>query len=191
VGRGRTIGRLAMMVAALAAAPSARGQAIMGPEDVLWPKLVLNGAGHNGPVKALLYSPDGKYLLSAGLDKVVHVWAVDGDRLRLDRTIRPPIRRLNGVIYAVAITRDPVAQDRRLLAVAGLIPEAASWFTASRAATRTARGTSRSTCLPAMMSASRWPSSPDTRWRSSACPSRPTGVTWRRVAMTRRSASGT
>ena len=43
-------------------------------QDFLKPRLVLNGQGHTASLRAMMFSPDGKYLLSGGLDKVVHVW---------------------------------------------------------------------------------------------------------------------
>jgi WD40 repeat protein len=89
------------------------------PQDFLKPRLVLNGQGHSAPLRAMTFSPDGKYLLSGGLDKVVHVWEFRGGRPRLDRTIRPPIYRKGGWIYALALSPVVDAQQQRLLAVAG------------------------------------------------------------------------
>jgi WD40 repeat protein len=88
-------------------------------EDFVKPRLVLNGQGHTASVRTMAFSSDGNYLLSGGLDKVVHVWEFRNGRPRLDRTIRPPINRKGGSIYALALTQDPDAQQQRLLAVAG------------------------------------------------------------------------
>jgi WD40 repeat protein len=97
-------------------APSSHGQAKGLPRDVVDPILVVNGLGHTAPLRALAFTPDGNYLLSGGMDKVVHVWEFRGGRPRLDRTIRPPIRNVSGAVYALAAS---TADDRRLIAVAG------------------------------------------------------------------------
>ncbi len=112
---------LAIIVTILGAARPSRGQEIL-PKDFLEPRLVINGTGHTGPLRSLIYTPDGQYLLSAGLDKVVHVWEVHEKWLRLDRTIRPMIRNATGVIYAMALSPVPDDQGQRLLAIAGRNP---------------------------------------------------------------------
>ncbi len=88
-------------------------------QDFLRPRLVLNGQGHTASLRAMTFSPDGKYLLSGGLDKVVHVWDFRAGRPRLDRTIRPSINRKGGWIYALALAPVADAHQQRLLAVAG------------------------------------------------------------------------
>jgi len=88
-------------------------------QDFLKPRLVLNGQGHTASLRAMTFSPDGRYLLSGGLDKVVHVWDFRAGRPRLDRTIRPPINRRGGWIYALALAPVADAHQQRLLAVAG------------------------------------------------------------------------
>lgn len=83
------------------------------------PLLVVNTGGHSAPVRALAFTPDGTQLLSAGQDKVVHVWEVGGGRPRLARTLRPLIwRAARGTLYAMALA-PPDAQGQQLLAVAG------------------------------------------------------------------------
>jgi WD40 repeat protein len=92
------------------------------PDDFAWPKLVMNGpVGHLGPVNAVIFSPDGKYLVSGGEDKAVRVWEFNDGRPRLDRTIRPPQNRRAGTVHALAITREPDPREKcTLLAVAGV-----------------------------------------------------------------------
>jgi WD40 repeat protein len=90
------------------------------PPDFLSPTLVLNATGHTDEVRAMVFSGDGRYLISGGRDKVVHVWEVNDRRLRLDRSIRPPIRRRGGRVLALALSPVADAQGRRLLAVAGV-----------------------------------------------------------------------
>jgi len=87
---------------------------------------VLNTGGHNAPVRALQFTPDGAELLSAGLDKVVHAWSLRDGRPRLARTLRPPIwRGWRGAIYALALS-PPTALGGgpQLLAVGGFGVEA-------------------------------------------------------------------
>ena len=94
-------------------------------QDFLKPRLVLNGQGHSASLRAITFSPDGNYLFSGGLDKVVHVWAFRAGRPRLERTIRPPILRKGGWIYALALSPVADAQQQRLLAIAGYRRECA------------------------------------------------------------------
>ncbi len=97
------------------------GQAVAQtpPQEFLKPRLVLNGQGHTASLRAMVFSGDEKYLYSAGLDKVVHVWEFRAGRPRLERTIRPPINRRGGWIYAIAIGPSSETPGERLLAVAG------------------------------------------------------------------------
>jgi WD40 repeat protein len=85
------------------------------------PWLTMNAGGHTAAVNALAFTPDSKQLYSAGLDKVVEVWAMaaaarDLRRGRLlEQSLRWPVNRgLRGSIYALA-----VAPNDGLLAVAG------------------------------------------------------------------------
>ena len=89
------------------------------PQEFLKPRLVLNGQGHTASLRAILFSPDGKLLISGGLDKVVHIWDFRAGRPRLDGTIRPPINRRGGWVYALALAPVADAHQQRLLAVAG------------------------------------------------------------------------
>lgn len=90
------------------------------PADFSNPILVLNAQGHTDLVQAMVFSSDGKYLISGGRDKVVHVWEVNDRRLRLDRSIRPPIRRRGGRIHALALSPLADSLGQRMLAVAGI-----------------------------------------------------------------------
>ena len=51
-----------------------------------------------------------------GMDRVVHVWEFRDGQPRLEWTIRPPMGRSTGRVYALAISQ---VGDRRLVAVAG------------------------------------------------------------------------
>jgi WD40 repeat protein len=85
------------------------------------PQLCLNIAGHTAAITAMAFSPDSKFLYTAGLDKAVHVWrlpaqlAVSSDAIGKavlaehlwseERTIRWSIGRgLRGSIYAMAVS---------------------------------------------------------------------------------------
>src|SRR5262245_36283200 len=90
--RGSRLGGSAVLLTVLRLARSSHGQMKEVTGDVASPILVMNGQGHTAPLRAVAFTPDGSYLLSGGMDKVVHVWELRGGRPRLDRTIRPPIR---------------------------------------------------------------------------------------------------
>ena len=94
-------------------------QAQSGEKDFVKPKLVINGLGHTAPLRSLTFSPDGKYLLSGGMDKVVHIWEFHQGSPRLNWSIRPPINRKGGWVYALAVS-PPLARDGSYrVAVAG------------------------------------------------------------------------
>lgn len=90
------------------------------PPDFLSPTLVLNAQGHTDLIQAMVYSSDGGRLISGGRDKVVHVWEVTDRKLRLDRSVRPPIRRRGGRVHALALSPVADAMGQRTLAVAGI-----------------------------------------------------------------------
>jgi WD40 repeat protein len=77
------------------------------------PRLALNTGGHTSTIKDVIFTRDGKYLISAGHDKVIRVWEVETGRL--DRTIQGEIGDGDeGKIYAMALS-----PDDRYLAVGG------------------------------------------------------------------------
>ena len=80
-----------LIICSLAAAEPVQAQS--GRQDFVKPKLVINGLGHTAPLRSLTFSPDGKYLLSGGTDKVVHIWEFRQGHPRLTWSIRPPINR--------------------------------------------------------------------------------------------------
>ena len=75
--------------------------------------------GHTAPLRALAFSPDGRYLLSGGTDKVVHVWEFREGHPRLTWSIRPPINRKAGWVYALAVSPPRAADGAYRVAVAG------------------------------------------------------------------------
>jgi WD40 repeat protein/uncharacterized caspase-like protein len=98
---------LAMMALVLVLSPAARAGE---PER---PILVLDAGGHTATVKTVLFTPDGRELISVGDDKTIRVWDVkSGEPLRV---LRPPIGRGDeGMLYAAALS-----PDGRALAVGG------------------------------------------------------------------------
>jgi WD40 repeat protein len=79
---------------------------------------VLNGEGHTSPLRALTYTHDGAYVLSGGTDKVVHVWDIRRSLPRIAWSIRPPLNRRAGWVYALAAA-GPLPDKTYLVAVAG------------------------------------------------------------------------
>ncbi|MGO9545474.1 MAG: PDZ domain-containing protein [Rhodomicrobium sp.] len=89
-------------------------QARAEPKDV--PILQLDTGGHMALIKGLAFTPEGKFLVSAGDDKVIRVW--DWRAGRTVRTIRGQSGPGNeGKIYAMALS-----PDGRWLALGGLFP---------------------------------------------------------------------
>ncbi len=120
--RFKTRARLRLLAIALATVAAwrapARGQ-LLG-EDFVDPILTMNVQGHTDLVQVLAFTPDGTRLLTGGRDKVVHVWEMDRGRPSLLASIRPPMRRRGGRVYALAVSPRADALGRRLVAVAGL-----------------------------------------------------------------------
>lgn len=77
------------------------------------PQLVVDGLGHTSKVRSLLYTHDGRSLVSAGYDKTVRVWSASTGELQ--RTLRGEIGAgPAGRIYTTALSADD-----QFLAVAG------------------------------------------------------------------------
>jgi WD40 repeat protein len=116
MGRRRALGvGLALVVAV-------GGEALAQSNDFKVPQVVLETGGHQGPPRSILFTPDGRQMISGGFDKVIRVWNLDDGRPRPARTIRPPIwRGPAGTIYALALAPRPIPgeKDQRYLAVGG------------------------------------------------------------------------
>lgn len=79
------------------------------------PILMLETGGHQAIIKSLAFTPDGKYLISAGDDKVIRIW--DWQAQKTVRTIRSEVGVGDeGKIYSLALST-----DGRYLAVGGYI----------------------------------------------------------------------
>ena len=84
------------------------------------PILMLDTGGHMGKIDAVVFTPDGKHIISAGSDKVIRVW--DWQAGKTVRTIRGQVGAgSEGKIYAMALS-----PDGRRLAAAG-------WMSSGRA----------------------------------------------------------
>jgi WD40 repeat protein/uncharacterized caspase-like protein len=75
------------------------------------PEIVVEAGGRVGAADALLFSPDGKFLLAGGDDKVVRVWPHRPTGLEIDRTKAQTLRwrawrEQRGGIKALAISPD-------------------------------------------------------------------------------------
>lgn len=82
------------------------------------PRLVIDSGGHQAIIRFVAFTHDGKYLVSAGDDKVVRIWDVATEKTV--RTIRERIGDWpEGVIYAAALS-----PDERYLAVGGWLASA-------------------------------------------------------------------
>jgi WD40 repeat protein len=82
------------------------------------PRLLIDAGGHTDKIKKVMFTHDGRHLVSAGYDKVVRVW--DTQEGKIERTIRGEIGDGPvGMIYAAALS-----PNDRYLAVGGWLPPA-------------------------------------------------------------------
>ena len=83
------------------------------PGEANPPYLTSDPGGHTAQVARVLFTPDGRQVLTISLDKSIRVWDVKTGRTL--RVLRPPIAEgYEGSLYAAALSG-----DGRLLAVAG------------------------------------------------------------------------
>jgi WD40 repeat protein len=92
--------RVASWILVLCLAPSCVAADV--PEK---PILVLDSGGHTGSIRKLLFTPDGKQLISVSDDNTIRAWDVtSGAPLRV---LRPPINSATGgKLFAAALTPD-------------------------------------------------------------------------------------
>lgn len=86
------------------------------------PQLVLEAGGHQGVIRKLLFTADGRELVSVSDDKTIRVWSVssDGRRATLARTFRGQMEEGRGGMLAAAALSPPDATgQQRWLAVGG------------------------------------------------------------------------
>jgi len=100
-------------------APSTVVQAAENP-----PRLVLEAGGHSALIRKLLFTADGRELVSVSDDKTIRVWSVspDGRQAALARTIRGQIEDGRaGQIFSAALSPPDAKGRQRWLAVGGFL----------------------------------------------------------------------
>ena len=87
------------------------------PEKEKKPVLVIESGGHMDLIKDVIFTKDGRHLISASMDKTIRVWDVQTGKI--SRVIRGEIGKgLEGSIYDLALS-----SDNEWLAVAGMLTE--------------------------------------------------------------------
>lgn len=109
------------------AAPSQSGQQLpVAPElSETTPRLVIEAGGHTAIIRALLFTADGRELISVSDDKTVRVWSVtpDGRRASLQRTLRGAFDDgEGGSLYAASLSPPDTQGRQQWLAVGGVLP---------------------------------------------------------------------
>jgi WD40 repeat protein len=69
------------------------------------PILQIDTGGHKAIIRNVVFTPDGRHLVSAGYDKLIRVWDIETGRTV--RTLRGQIGEgPEGMIYAMALSKD-------------------------------------------------------------------------------------
>ena len=106
---------------------------VAGPTEVRagtdsTPQLVLEAGGHQAIIRKLLFTADGRELVSVSDDKTIRVWSVspDGRRATLARSLRGQMEEGRGGMLATAALSPPDATGQQhWLAVGGFLAVAA------------------------------------------------------------------
>lgn len=88
------------------------------------PRLVIEAGGHQAVIRSLLFTADGKELISAGDDKTIRIWNIsqDGKKAVLSRTLRGQIEDGRaGQIAATALSPPDANGQQQWLAVGGFL----------------------------------------------------------------------
>jgi len=100
--------------------------AVQGSENA--PRLVIEAGGHSALIRELVFTADGRELVSVSDDKTIRIWSVssDGRQAALTRTIRGQIEDGRpGQLAAAALSPPGADGCHRWLAVAGYLAEPA------------------------------------------------------------------
>ena len=88
------------------------------------PRLVIEAGGHKAIIRELIFTPDGRELVSVGDDKTIRIWSVsaDGRQAVLERTLRGQIEAGQaGMMAAAALSPSTVEGRPQWLAVGGYL----------------------------------------------------------------------
>ena len=88
------------------------------------PRLVIEAGGHKAIIRELIFTSDGRELVSVGDDKTIRIWSVsaDGRQTVLERTLRGQIEAGQaGMMAAAALSPSTVEGRPQWLAVGGYL----------------------------------------------------------------------
>src|SRR5262249_19529190 len=88
------------------------------------PRVVIEAGGHQAIIRKLLFTADGRELVSVSDDKTIRVWSVssDGRRAVLARTMRGQMDDgRGGMLVGAALSPPEVTGQQRWLAVGGFL----------------------------------------------------------------------
>src|SRR5256712_9165042 len=102
---------------------------VAGPTEVrtgtdATPQLVLEAGGHQAIIRKLLFTADGRELVSVSDDKTIRVWSVspDGRHTTLARTLRGQMEEgRGGMLEAAALSPPDATGQQYWLAVGGFL----------------------------------------------------------------------
>ena len=92
------------------------------PDISATPRLVLEAGGHQALIGKLIFTADGRELISVSDDKTIRVWSVstDGSKAELSRTIRGQIGDGRaGQVFTAALSPPDEKGHQQWLAVGG------------------------------------------------------------------------
>ncbi len=94
------------------------------PPESFEPRLVIETGGHKAMIRELLFTPDGRELVSVSDDKTIRIWSVhaDGRRAVLARTVRGQIEAgRGGMMASAALSPARAGGQPQWLAVGGYL----------------------------------------------------------------------
>ena len=118
-----TVAVLCLPLLTVFAFPSVSNAAVASAIDSD-PRLVIDAGGHQAIIRKLLFTADGRQLISVGDDKTIRIWSITPDGKTVDpaRTIRGQIEDGRaGQLFSAALSPPDAAGNQRWLAVAGYL----------------------------------------------------------------------